>query len=195
MSKNREHVIWESKDGSWNIGFYQFVQTGEDEEWDVEYIYSEFFWARTGFKTSDLARRAWTGANPGADYTINDYSTSAGACDEYDEMVKCLNDSGYAEKRRIRQQETEVHNRAAKAAEGVRMLPGVDVEVIIGNSGVTQFLTGTLRPDGDWLVIRDRGIAYKVWHVHEQRAWTGKRHNEAWGVRSVKSASRSSRWG
>lgn len=37
MSVNRENVIWQSADGTWNRGFYAYDTWGEDHEWDVEY--------------------------------------------------------------------------------------------------------------------------------------------------------------
>ena len=65
MSTNRENVIWKSRDGTWNRGFYDFYQTGEDYEWDVEYDHSSFMWASTGHATKEQANAAWTGSNPG----------------------------------------------------------------------------------------------------------------------------------
>ena len=65
MSVNRENVIWPSADGSWNRGFYECHQTGEDFEWDVEYDYGHFSWCSTGHATEQEAGNARPGANPG----------------------------------------------------------------------------------------------------------------------------------
>jgi hypothetical protein len=65
MSKNRENVIWQGSDGKWNRGFFDFVVTGPDDEWDVEYNHDHFFWTATGLPSEDAAREAWDGANPG----------------------------------------------------------------------------------------------------------------------------------
>ena len=65
MSKNRENVIWQGPDGKWNRGFFDFVVTGPDDEWDVEYNRDRFFWTATGLPSEDAARQAWDGANPG----------------------------------------------------------------------------------------------------------------------------------
>ena len=47
MSLNRENVTWQSADGKWNMGFYdyEYVNTESedfDSEWDVEYNYDMF---------------------------------------------------------------------------------------------------------------------------------------------------------
>ena len=64
MSQNRENVTWQSKDNSWNIGFYDYSASSGDEEWDVDYT-DNFYWASTGHPTAQSARKAWQGANPG----------------------------------------------------------------------------------------------------------------------------------
>ncbi|WP_030277103.1 hypothetical protein [Streptomyces sp. NRRL B-24484] len=69
MSLHRENVTWESADGTWTIGFYDFVETGgddRDEEWDVEYL-NTFGWVSAGHPTSEAAMAAYTAhsANPG----------------------------------------------------------------------------------------------------------------------------------
>lgn len=71
MSLNRANVVWPNVDGTWNIGFYDFYQTGEDYEWDVEYDYGRFNWASTGHTTEDAAHAAWDGANPGSSTVHN----------------------------------------------------------------------------------------------------------------------------
>ncbi|MGI5526794.1 hypothetical protein ACQEVX_05005 [Streptomyces syringium] len=72
MSHHRENVTWQSKTGTWSIGFFDYVLTTEpddedhDPEWDVEYV-DAFHWASTGHPTPDDALRAYTqrNANPG----------------------------------------------------------------------------------------------------------------------------------
>jgi hypothetical protein len=65
MSKNRENVIWQSRDGTWNRGFFDYVVTGPDDEWDVEYDHQTFNWVATDLPSENAAREAWHGANPG----------------------------------------------------------------------------------------------------------------------------------
>lgn len=72
MSLNRENVIWQSSDGTWNRGFYAWEsvapEPGEDPdpEWDVEYDTSRFNWLRTGMSSKQEAYRCWNGVNPGS---------------------------------------------------------------------------------------------------------------------------------
>ena len=68
MPVNRENVTWPSEDGTWNIGFFDFWETGgedRDFEWDVEYDWDKFNWCSTGHATREDADAAWTGPNPG----------------------------------------------------------------------------------------------------------------------------------
>lgn len=73
MSFNRENVVWQSANGTWNIGFYtvhesfwSYDDDDYDPEWDVNYDYDSFEWASTGHASKEDAYRAWKGANPGA---------------------------------------------------------------------------------------------------------------------------------
>lgn len=65
MSHNRKNVIWQSSDGKWNRGFYDYVVTGESVEWDVHY-HSTFNWVSLGHKSEEEADLSWDGANPGS---------------------------------------------------------------------------------------------------------------------------------
>lgn len=65
MSVHRENITWQSPDGTWNRGFYDFHVWGEDNEWDVEYDFDRFWWVSTGHATEDAAYASWHGANPG----------------------------------------------------------------------------------------------------------------------------------
>lgn len=70
MSCNRENVIWQSKDGTWNRGFYECFDVGDpcdedwDYEWDVEYG-DGFEWLSLGHATEQAAHESWDGSNPG----------------------------------------------------------------------------------------------------------------------------------
>lgn len=75
MSLNRENVIWQSEDGTWNRGFYDFHYVGErdedfDEEWDVEYT-EKLSWVSTGHASRQLADSSWRGPNPGGSSEIS----------------------------------------------------------------------------------------------------------------------------
>lgn len=70
MSLHRENTIWQSANGSWNIGFNEVLgYNGPDREWDVEYG-SEFEWVSTGHSTEEAAARSYDGANPGGSMVV-----------------------------------------------------------------------------------------------------------------------------
>jgi hypothetical protein len=75
VSYNRENTVWQSRDGSWNVGFYDYVSTGSyddedfDPEWDVEYL-DNFSWVSADHPTQESASNAWDGANPGGSSII-----------------------------------------------------------------------------------------------------------------------------
>jgi hypothetical protein len=71
MSFHRENVTWQSENGKWNLGFYEVLWMGEDEEWDVEYG-SGFDSVYIGYPTADAAYRAIWGPNPGGT-SVYDY--------------------------------------------------------------------------------------------------------------------------
>ena len=100
MSFHRENVIWQSADGKWSRGFYDFVVTGEDPEWDVMYL-STFNWVSVGHKTEEDANNAWDGANPGSMWVIAfDPSDpkSVPRAEEYDKLAKDFLDAQKAYK-------------------------------------------------------------------------------------------------
>lgn len=99
MSCNRENVTWQSKDGTWNIGFYAYYAVNEDSEdwdyeWDVEYE-DYFDWVALGKKTPEEAYAAYTfgNANPGGT-TIYSYEGNAKLCDQFDAMALQVNAKG-----------------------------------------------------------------------------------------------------
>ena len=70
MSMNRENIVWQSPDGTWNRGFWAFEYNNEDDEdfdpeWDVNYFYDRFGQFRGGFATKEQAANWTPGANPG----------------------------------------------------------------------------------------------------------------------------------
>lgn len=103
MSCNREFVVWQSPDKSWNVGFFSYCDVGRegnpdwDYEWDVEYLYDSFFWASTGHRSPVEAALAWRNANPGSANEVIEYKRGATVqCRKYDEMVQCLRDPAVA---------------------------------------------------------------------------------------------------
>ncbi|CAM5309219.1 hypothetical protein [Streptomyces abikoensis] len=69
MSLNREHVYWQSENGTWSMGFWAYDYTKDasdedfDHEWDVEYF--DFFgWVSTGHSSVDAADEAYMKQGP-----------------------------------------------------------------------------------------------------------------------------------
>ena len=97
MSCNRENVIWKSRNGSWNRGYFDYYQTGEDYEWDVEYNHDRFNWVATGLASKEEANLAQPGANPGG-YELQD--TPNADTDRYDQMAADYQTAMAAERKR-----------------------------------------------------------------------------------------------
>ena len=84
MSYFHANLIWQSKDGTWNAGFYKRVpgygaisdpDYGYDPEWDDEYT-DEFEFVARGYSNSSEAMDQWHGANPGS-FTLVPYNDRA----------------------------------------------------------------------------------------------------------------------
>lgn len=95
MSCNRENVTWQSADGTWSIGFFEFDYTGDfsdddfDEEWDVEYRHDRFWFLSQGNRTPDAAYEAYTryNANPGGTTEVC-WRGNEEECRRYDAMAE-----------------------------------------------------------------------------------------------------------
>ncbi|MFJ4668861.1 hypothetical protein [Kitasatospora purpeofusca] len=93
MSLNRENVIWQTEQGTWSIGFFEFEYPDHedfDPEWDVEYDRSLFWWVSTGHADPDEAVEAYRAehANPGDASTCIEWSADTGAkIARYEEMA------------------------------------------------------------------------------------------------------------
>lgn len=90
MSLNRENVTFQTADGKWNIGFWNFYETSSymdedfDSEWNVEYTYDGFWFASTGHPTPEKAYEAYcrNHANP-AGTEIIEYAGNENLCKQY----------------------------------------------------------------------------------------------------------------
>jgi len=96
MSKNREHVTWQSEDGSWSIGFYDNYSSpgyGEDddfdEEWDVDYT-GDFHWVSAGHNSPESAANAWRGANPGGGSVVAYKANERSSIRDFDDKAAQL---------------------------------------------------------------------------------------------------------
>ena len=97
MSHNRENVTFQTADGKWGIGFWEFYNTKPytdetfDSEWDVEYYYDAFWFASLNHNTPEEAYTAYTRThgNPAGTVILN-YADNQKACDTYEMYAKQL---------------------------------------------------------------------------------------------------------
>jgi hypothetical protein len=101
MSFHRENVIWQSPNGTWSRGFYDFFYTGDDPEWDVEYDMTVFNWCSTGHATEDEAHASWNGANPGGYHFYPYKGETNSIAKELDLMAKLYREERQAERPQI----------------------------------------------------------------------------------------------
>lgn len=106
MSCNRENVIWQSENGTWNRAFYAYydVNTDSDDfdyEWDVEYT-DDFNWVVTGLASEDAADNAWSGANPGGYSVIAFSPDTARTCAQLDAKASAFKEREKAERAKYR---------------------------------------------------------------------------------------------
>ena len=91
MSANRENITWQSPDGSWNRGFYEFRYVNEDSpdfdfEWNVEHG-NNFCWVAIGLPDEQACLDAWDEANSGGSMTVPYGPENAGMIARLDEKV------------------------------------------------------------------------------------------------------------
>lgn len=183
MSKNRENVVWQSKDGTWSIGFYEVIEgdvfdPDYDDEWDVDYDFSKFWWASTGHATETAAMNSWHGANPGS-HTVCPYRRgNTKDIAEYNEMVKCLRDPAYAAAKAAKAERAALRKVAAKAEARIaesKIGEGDRVSVSVGTGYNYRSFTAYLVREGDWLGVRNDGAFAKVYNTKTKKVWMGKR--------------------
>lgn len=96
MSKSRENVCWQSREGTWSVGFYDFDYTSDeqdpdfDDEWDVDF-HDRFRWASTGYASLDDATDASDAlgeANPGGGMIVRWSEQAADQIAELDRRAR-----------------------------------------------------------------------------------------------------------
>ena len=170
MSWNRENVIWQSKDKTWNIGFFRQEPVGSwsddpdyDPEWDVEYDYDSFSFASVGHRTEQQARAAWNGANPGGSTVYTYGKTTAKEIANFDRMAQWHLHPELAEaaakKEAAKLKREHVKKLKEQFAEN-NDFKGRNVTVTVkldDNSytvmGASQSVTGYAHVEGDWLMV------------------------------------------
>lgn len=131
MSFYRENVIWKSMDGTWSIGFYKTIWTGEDPEWDVIYDYDHFEWVSTGHRSEESANSSWKGANPGGGEVIPSGASTKAERKRLDNMAESLQHPERARERELREMKSRIRNHRRQLREFFdgNSLNGVTVHV------------------------------------------------------------------
>ena len=170
MSFNRENVVWQSKDGSWNIGFFdshtspsRWDDEDYDPEWDVEYDYNKFFFASVGHPTELSAAQAWKGANPGGGWTVRYSKENAEDIARYDRMAlfHLHPEIAAAEVKKENARLKRAHVKALREQFAANndfksrkvMVSLKTDDAVWDRFGGFQSYVGFLKEDGDWLVI------------------------------------------
>lgn len=115
MSTYHQHIIWESSNGTWGIGFFERIDTNYnndpeyDSEWDDAYSDNNFVWAKTGFRTPALAVASSSKEfRPGYEEVPLDYATDPSLCEKFDRMAISLRNPKLGEQ--LEAKETEKLN-------------------------------------------------------------------------------------
>lgn len=105
MSTYHQHVIWESSNGTWGIGFFERIDTNYnnnpeyDSEWDDAYSDNSFVWAKTGFRTPALAvASSLKEFRPGYEAEELHYEDAPEMCEDFDLMALHVTSPELAEK-------------------------------------------------------------------------------------------------
>lgn len=142
MSLNRENRVWQSENGTWNIGFFPFYQTGDDPEWDVEYDFSRFDYVSTGHRTEVQASRSHPYPNPGGGW-VSAFDQEPEECKKFDHMVWRFNHP--AEAQEMDAKAASDHWGAKILAAGVRLDRLSSVQVFSGTPGISSFVTESVK--------------------------------------------------
>lgn len=170
MSWNHENAAWQSKDKTWNIGFFPATPRGDendgyDPEWDVDYDYYSFANVFTGYKTLEEARIAAGRmyGNYGGSQVLQLNKENAEEIAKYDQMALWHINPELAklnQKKQLAKLNRE-HVKTLKAAfienndfKGRRVAATFKLDdsayTIMGSS---QRHTGYLTTEGDWLML------------------------------------------
>jgi len=189
MSFNHENVVWQSKDGLWNIGLFKRVPTSEntwdndyDPEWDDDFDFSVFSYVRTGFGTEERAMAAYS-PNPGSHTVVPYKRGNTKDIADYEDMAKAFNNPAYAKEREERKAKEESRELVKRVRDRLRQEPPVlngrylvrfSKSKLPSATGMMEDREFLLSQQGDWLgfetetVLKSgkRKLAFlKVWNV------------------------------
>jgi len=181
MSYHWENVIWQSKDGSWNRGYYKRISMAStggyydeeyDSEWDDDFDFTGFDYLQTGFRSENDADRYQPHGNPGGATEVYPYKGNSKECKRLDQLA--FFHKFPAEKVKFERKELLRKNRehfkklaeewhAERVGEASRNMRKVRVtlksdERAYDYFGAQLILEGNFRKNGDWLEVEGRRI-------------------------------------
>ena len=183
MSYYWENVIWQSKDGSWNRGYFHRIsmasspsawnddEYGYDSEWDDEFDFSYFDYLSTGMSSKDAAWDFEPQGNPGSANVIP-YAGNSKHCKHYDLMAHWHRNPAEKAKaqRKDHLRKVREHFKTLDAewpSEAMEKIPASYASyfvVIKGDErvyeqwGVSHEFIAPLRRDGDWLTVEGKRV-------------------------------------
>lgn len=93
MSTYHQHIIWESVNGKWSIGFFERINMNQthdpdyDAEWDDDYNEEKFVFAKSGFNNPKQAVScASKNYHPGYEEEPLKYNDDPNLCEKLDRM-------------------------------------------------------------------------------------------------------------
>lgn len=171
MSCHWENVTWESKDGSWNRGYYKRISYGTfspnyDSEWDDDFDFTDFDYVKVGLSSENEALDYKPHGNPGGTNVIP-YRGNSKECKDLDQLAFFAlhpeEKTKFLRKEMLRK--NREHFKALEAEWTAEALVevkrnGTSLNVTIKKDeavhqvyGTTQSFTGRLTQVGDWLQV------------------------------------------
>jgi len=176
MSYSWENVIWQSRDGSWNRGYFKrelpgsFDYNPDRDEYADDYDMDQFMSVITKVSYDEAGRFTGPFGNAGGAWEI-EYKGNSSECKNYDRMAEEFKDPSKREKRlkseRLRRNREHFKKLAEEFPEEkldevlrtgahltIEVKSGHDAEANIGEySGLFTTLSGQLKEDGDWILL------------------------------------------
>lgn len=203
MSYHWENAIWQSKDGSWNRGYYKRISRADspnawededyDSEWDDDFDFSAFSMVQTGMRSEEEAWGYEPQGNPGF-AEVSNYKDHSRTCKHLDELAHWFKHP----EEKIKRDRLELlrknreHFKALQATwtpEAIRAaLSGrIRLEAAIKGDeraydylGMHSSVRGIFEQKGDWLMLEGKRI-YNLKtdkfekHVHKLERYTAPR--------------------
>lgn len=183
MSYHWENIIWQSKNGLWNRGFYARIsnesspltwedsEEGYDSEWDDEFDYNRFDYVSLGYGSEEQAARWEPTGNPGS-YTTMQYRGNSKHCNALDQLAFFHNNPEALKKHKHKEHLRK--NREHFKKLHAEWTPEVIAKGVAGYQcfrvgvkrderpyeylGATSTAIGAFTQDGDWLEIEGQRI-------------------------------------